>query len=115
MIHTFLIYLAPVATTSSAGAGAGSPVSCRKISSRLTAVGRSSFRSQPDSTTARARSPRMELSFAYARNLLEALLHRRGLDIAVAPSHFDQQRLGAARAVLQIAHGIRSHHLAFCD
>src|SRR6185312_2442787 len=33
-------------------------VSCRKISSRLIAVGRSSFRSQPDSTTARARSPR---------------------------------------------------------
>src|SRR5262249_1568340 len=53
----------PVATGSSLDStAAGSPVSCKKISSRLTAAGRSSFKSQPDSTTARARSPRTKLS-----------------------------------------------------
>src|SRR5439155_3233432 len=55
--------LAPAATTSGSAGGAAdaiaSPVSCRKTSSRLTAAGRSSFKSQPASTTARAKSPRV--------------------------------------------------------
>src|SRR5215468_8688652 len=43
----------------SSGVDASVPVSCRNTSSRLMADGRSSFRSQPDCTMARARSPRI--------------------------------------------------------
>src|ERR1700682_5931277 len=55
--------LCPPAATSAISAGASSPVSWRKISSRLIDAARSSFRSHPDSTTARAKSPRRERSF----------------------------------------------------
>src|SRR5207245_8163864 len=43
-----------------------SPVSCRKISSRLTDAGRISLRSQPAATTARARSPRAKLPLRFS-------------------------------------------------
>src|SRR5262249_17247116 len=63
--------LAPESAGSAGGAASGAsatvpPVSWRKTSSRLTEVERSSLRSQPDSTTARARSPRVKFSFRFS-------------------------------------------------
>ena len=97
------------------------------------AAGRSSFRSQPDSTTARARSPRTKpfrlstsklLRFvvallghdsAYARDLFQPPLHGREIEAAIASADFDQHRFCAARAVLQVVYRVRRHQLAFVD
>src|SRR5882762_1369258 len=133
MIQTFRIYLTPAGTAaSSAGAAATLPVSCKKTSSRLTAAGRNSLRSQPASTTARARSPRtrplrlstskterfslvLENDAAYAGDQLQASLHLGGIGEAVACTNFNQQGFGAARAILQIAYGIGGDKLALID
>ena len=98
------------------------------------AEGRSSFRFQPDSTTARARSPRMKRSFKLSTSKTERLLRVSlsttrltpltgfqamldGLRVerAIASFHFQHHRFGAARAILQIVHRIGRHQLALVD
>ena len=118
----------------SAVAVASLPVSWRKISSRLMAEGRSSLRSQPASTMARARSPRTSVAFvaldfedgaaaalffeldaADACDFFKTLLDGWSGEIAGAGGNFDQDGFCAARAGLQVVDGIRSDELALVD
>src|SRR4029077_9696411 len=57
----------------------------------------------------------LEMDAGDAGDQLEARLHLCRIDEAVARTDFDEQRLGAARALLQIADGIGGHEFALVD
>ncbi len=57
----------------------------------------------------------LEMTRLTPGNLLQLALHGRGIQAAVAARDFDQHRFAGARALLQIAHRVGGHNLAFVD
>ena len=104
------------------------------MSSRLSPTARSSFKFQPELTTA-ARQFRADLAAlqafhfelqaavlrllhhhaAHAGDLLQALLHFAGIGSAVGRFDFERHRLGAAQPVREVRDRILRHQLALAD